>query len=153
MPAITPSYLYTLFAVIAVSSILTVSFMNYANAVRTSLETRKMKNLLDQIAAKATELLTLTMTTNAKASTFIQAPNAMGEKQYWIRLENDSTRAWLEGGFGNTPTENTELRAYIPNCALVSGYYISGYGAICLTCSVDNGAIKIQILSASQNGG
>ncbi|MGQ9538418.1 MAG: hypothetical protein ACUVTE_02375 [Candidatus Bathycorpusculaceae bacterium] len=153
MPALTPSYLYTFFATIAVTSILLVSFMGYANAIRFSSETRKLKNLIEHVAAKATELLTLAAATNASAEAFLQAPAAIGEIQYWLRLNNDSARAWLEGGFGNAPTEATELRVYLPNKVLASGYYVSGYGAVRITCSVNADVVQIQLSSSSQNGG
>jgi len=55
MPAITPGHLYTFFAIIAVSSILLVSFMDYAGVIRLSAETQRLKNLMDYVAAKATE--------------------------------------------------------------------------------------------------
>lgn len=153
MPAITPSYIYTFFAIIAVTSILLVSFIGYVNAIRFSSETRKLKNLMDYIAAKTTELLTLATTTNASAEAFLQAPTTIGDKPYWLRLRNDSAKAWLEGGLGNTPTEATELRVYLPNKAIASGYYVSGYGAIRIACSVNAEVIQIQLSSSSPNGG
>ncbi|MCS7124908.1 MAG: hypothetical protein NZ932_05805 [Candidatus Bathyarchaeota archaeon] len=152
MPVITPSYLYTFFALIAVSSILLVSFMEYANAIRFSFETRKLKELMDHVAAEAIELVTMALTANASTETIIQAPPAMGEKQYWLTLKNDSARAWLEGGFGNLPTENTALRVYLACKAEATGYYISGYGAIRLTCSASADAPRIILSGLSQKG-
>jgi len=153
MPAITPSYLYTFFAIIAVSSILVVSFMDYAGAIRFSAETRRLKNLMDYVAAKATELLTLATTTNSTAETFIQAPSTIGNTQYWLRLQNDSSKAWLEGGLGNLPTEETELRVYLPGKASASGYHIGGYGAIRLLCLVSSNIPHLQLSSSTLNGG
>ncbi|GEM_PF-374524 len=155
MPAITPGYLYTFFALIAVSSILLASFMDYANAIRFSSETWKLKDLMDHVAAKTTQLLTLALTANASAENYIQAPAAIGNKQYWLALKNDSAKAWLEGGFGNTPTEGVELRVYLPCKAEASGFYIGGYGAIRLTCSagVVANPPRIQISGSSLNGG
>jgi len=155
MPAITPGYLYTFFALIAVSSILLASFMDYANAIRFSSETWKLKDLMDHVAAKTTQLLTLALTADASAETYIQAPAAIGSKQYWLALKNDSAKAWLEGGFGNAPTESMELRVYLPCKVEASGFYISGYGAICLTCIVGVSANppRIQISGSSLNGG
>lgn len=153
MPAITPSYLYTFFAIIAVSSILVFSFMDYAGAIRFSAETRRLKNLMDCVAAKATELLTLTATTNATAETFIQTPASIGNAQYWLRLRNDSSKAWLEGGLGNLPTEEAELRVYLPSKASTSGYYIGGYGAIRLVCLLSSNIPHLQLSSSTLNGG
>lgn len=152
MPAVTPGYLYTFFALIAVSSILLASFMDYANAIRLSSEIRKFKDLMDLVAAEATELLTIALTTNASAETYIQAPAAIGSKRYWLAFRNDSARAWLEGGFGDTPTEGGVVCVYLPCRAEALGYYVSGYGAIRLTCSTGANEPKLVISGLSQNG-
>ncbi|MGB9960218.1 MAG: hypothetical protein ACPLKQ_06840 [Candidatus Bathyarchaeales archaeon] len=152
MPTITPSYLYTFFAVMVVSSILVASFMDYSGVIRFSAETRKLKNLMDHVAAETTELLNLAAA-NATAETFIQAPSAIGNTQYWLRLRNDSLKAWLEGGFGNLPTKDAELRVYLPSRVSASGFYISGYGAIHITCFVNSSLPNLQLSSSSLNGG
>lgn len=152
MPAITPGYLYTFFALIAVSSILLAAFIDYTNAIRFSSETRMLKDLMDYVAAEATELLTMALTTNVSAETYIQAPAALGHQQYWLAFKTNSAKAWLEGGFGKTLSENGWLRVYLPCNADVSGYYVSGYGAICLTCSTGVDSPRITISGLSQKG-
>jgi len=149
LPSITPSYLYTFVALIAVSSLLVFSFMAYADALRVTTEFKQLKNLMDYVSAKSTELLTLTLTTNATAEASLQMPAVVGNKQYWLQLRNDSTRAWLEGGFGNTPIEGTELRVYLPKEASATGYYVGGYGAARLRCYLDVGVPRIQLTSFS----
>lgn len=134
MPSITPSYLYTFVALIAVSSLLIFSFMAYAEALRVSSEIRQLKNLMDHVAAKSTELLTLTLATNATSETFLPMPVSIGNKQYWLRLCHNSEKAWLEAGLGNIPIEGTELRVYLPKEASATGRYIGGYGAAHLKC-------------------
>ncbi|MEM3580325.1 MAG: hypothetical protein QXH40_00430 [Candidatus Bathyarchaeia archaeon] len=155
MPAITPSYLYTFFAIIAVGSILLVSFMGYANAIRLSSEMGKLKDLVDLVAAKATELISLAKAANTTAEVFIQAPAAIGDRLYWLMLGNDSSMVWVEGGLGNTPIAEAGVRVYLPSTALAYGYYVSGYGAILLKCSMNQeaGIIEVQLSSSSQNGG
>ena len=147
MPSITPSYLYTLIALIAVSSLLVFSFMAYADAIRVSSEVKQLKNLMSYVATKSTELLTLTLATNATLEAFLQMPEAVGNKYYWLQLRNDSAKAWLEGGFGNMPTEGAELRIYLPKEASAQGYYIGGYGAVYLECHVGAGVPQIQLRS------
>mgnify|MGYP001048611104 FL=1 len=149
MPSITPSYLYTLIALIAVSSLLVFSFMAYADAIRVSSEVKQLKNLMSYVATKSTELLTLTLTTNSTSEAFLQMPEAVGNKHYWLQLRNDSVKAWLEGGFGNMPTEGTELCIYLPKEASAQGYYIGGYGAAYLKCYLDAGVPQIQLTSSS----
>ena len=86
MSSIPPSYLYTFVAMIAVSSLLIFSFMAYAEAIRFSSEARQLKNLLDHVAGKSTELVTLTLATNATAESFLQMPTSIGNRQYWLGL-------------------------------------------------------------------
>lgn len=134
MPSITLGYLYTFVALMAVSSLLIFSFMAYAEALRVSSETRQLKNLMDHVAAKSTELLTLTLAINTTSEAFLPMPVSIGNKQYWLRLCNNSEKTWLEGGLGNVPMEGTELRVYLPKEACATGYYIGGYGAVHLRC-------------------
>jgi len=152
LPSITPSYLYSFVALIAISSLLLLSFMAYASALRFSSEIGQLKNLIDRVASKSTELLTLAMTTNATAEAFIQMPPSIGDKQYWLQLRNDTSKAWLEGGFGNIPVEGTELRVYLPTEAPATGHYIAGYGAAHLSCYVSAGVPQIQLTGSSESG-
>jgi hypothetical protein len=151
LPSIAPSYLYTFVALLAVSSLLVFSFMAYADAFRVSSEVSRLKNLMDQVAAKGTELLTLTSTTNATAEAYLQMPTAIGNKQYWLQLRNDTTKAWLEAGFGNTPVEGTELRVYLPKEASATGYYVGGYGAARLRCYLNAGVPQVRLESSSES--
>jgi len=150
LPSITPGYLYTFIALIAVSSLLVFSFMTYADALRVSFEVRQLKNLMDHVAAKATELLTLALATNTSTETFLQMPVAIGNRQYWLQFRNDSSKAWLEGGFGNIFIEGTELRVYLPIGASATGHYMGGYGATRLECYLDAGVPQIQLTSSSE---
>lgn len=149
MPSITPSYLYTLVALIAISSLLVFSFMTYAEAIRFSSEAKQLKSLMNYVTAKGTELLTLTLTTKASAEAYLQMPTTVGNKYYWLQLRNDSEKVWIEGGFGNIPKEGVELRVYLPKEASAQGYYISGYGAACLKCYFEAGVPQIQLANAS----
>jgi hypothetical protein len=126
--------------------------MAYADALRVSSEVNQLKNLMSYVATKNTELLTLASTTNATTEAYLQMPTAIGNKQYWLQLCNDSRKTWLEGGFGNTPVEETELRVYLPQEASATGYYIGGYGAAYLKCCVSAGVLQIQLTSSSGSG-
>ncbi|MBX5328890.1 MAG: hypothetical protein QHH18_06845 [Candidatus Bathyarchaeota archaeon] len=150
MPSITPSYLYTFVALIAISSMLIFSFMAYGDALRAPLEVKQLKNLMGYVAAKGTELLTLASTTNATTETFLQMPTKIGDRQYWLRLRNDSAKTWLEGGFGNTPTEGNELQVSLPKEALATGYYKSGYDAAHLECRISDGILQLFLSSQSE---
>jgi hypothetical protein len=150
LPSITPSYLYTFIALIAVSSLLLFSFMAYANALRFSSEIKQLKNLMDHVAAEATELVTLSSTTKATTKIYLQIPTTIGDKHYWLQLRNDSEKTWLEGGFGNLPIEGAELQIYLPKGVWATGYYIGGYGAAQLECFFEDGVLRIQLTSLGE---
>jgi len=150
LPSITPSYLYTFIALMAVSSLLVFSFMAYSDTLRVFSETKQLKNLMDYVAAKSTELLTLTLATNATAEAYLQMPAAIGNKQFWLQLRNDSAKAWLEGGLGNILVEGTELRVYLPKEVSATGYYIGGYGAARLKCYANAEVPQVQLTSSTE---
>jgi len=150
LPSITPSYLYTFIALIAVSSLLLFSFMTYANALRFSSEVKQLKNLMDHVASEATELVTLSLTTNAATKIYLQMPTTIGDKHYWLQLRNDSGKAWLEGGFGNLPIEGAELQVHLPKGVWATGYYVGGYGAAQLECYFEDDVLRIQLTSLGE---
>ncbi len=152
MPSITPSHLYTFIALIVVSGILVISFMDYAEALRFSSEAKQLKNIMDCVASKCTELLTLTLTTNSTTEAFIQTPKSIGNKQYWLALQNDSSEAWLEGGLGGTPLQGMDLHVHFPKAGLSTGYYISGDGAVQISSSFKEDSLVILLTSSHESG-
>ena len=151
MPSIPLSFLYTTFAVLAVGGLLLLSFSAYTGALRASSEMRKLEGLLDHVASITTELLTLTMETNAFSEIQLPMPETIGDRYYWLQLGNDSNSAWLEGGFGNNPVHGVGSRAYVPSKILAQGYYISGNGAVQLECYTSLNLTQIT-LSSSREG-
>lgn len=149
MPSITPGYLYTFIALLAVSSLLVFSFMAYTGVLRFSSEVKLLKNLMDNIAARSTQLLTLALATNSSSETYIQMPVAIGNMQYWIQIRNSSAKSWLEGGFGDTLIEQTDMRVYLPSEVSASGHYVGGYGAAHLECSFEDDVVRIFLESTS----
>jgi len=136
----------------AVSGLLIIAFMNYTGAMRVSSELRQLKNLMDQAAAKSTELLTTSLATNATIEAFIQVPAAIGEREYWLQLRNDSSKAWIEGGLGNNPTESGAFRVYLPKETSAMGDFIGGHGALYLSCRLNAGTPAIELSSSSESG-
>lgn len=150
MPLITPSYLYTFVALLAVSSLLVFSFMAYSGNIRFSAEARQLRNLTSIVAIKSTELLTLTSTTNASAEAYVEMPASIGSQQYWIKLQNNSGKAWLESGFGSVPTEESDLRVYLPNEVFATGHYAAGHGPAKLVCHTFDNVPYIQLTDFSE---
>jgi hypothetical protein len=115
--------------------------------MRETSEANRLENLMNLVALESIRLLTLTLSTNASTEAFLQLPPRIGDKQYWLKLENDSSRAWIEGGFGNSPSESGKLRVSIIKAVLATGSYVSGYGAARLSCFFDVGVVQIQLSS------
>lgn len=132
-----------------VGSLLVFTFVDYADAFKSSSEVRRLKGLMDCVAAKGTELVALALGANASADAFIETPQTIGNKGYWLQLLNDSSKTWIEGGLGTTPFEGSDLRTYLPQKASGTGYYISGHGMIRLKCALDAGTAQIQLVDSS----
>jgi hypothetical protein len=150
LPSILPSYLYTFIALLAVSSLLVFSFMAYVSAVRSASEIELLKNLMDRVAAKGTELVTLALTTDAEAESFMQMPTTIGSMQYWLQLRSNAESCWVEGGFGDTVTEGTDLRVYLPEETVASGIYVAGHGAAYLSCNFSAETPQLQLSNFSE---
>jgi len=140
LPSIASSHLYTFLVMATVSTLLICSFSLYASTVRIIPEIEQLKNILDHVAAKGNELLTLVTATNSTVHTLIQLPSTIGHQEYWIRVRNDTSNAWVEGALGQIREDITEYRVFFPRNVWASGHYIGGYGPATLECYM-NGSI------------
>lgn len=150
MPAITPGYLYSFLALLAVSGLLVASFMAYANTLRSSSEAKTLKNLMDVIASRCTELLAMSASTSVQVETSIQIPRLLGNTMYWVRLRNDSSYAWVEGGLGDVVNDYAELRSYVPKDIFATGTQLSTSGMIVLECGVESGTTRLRMDNAHE---
>ncbi len=151
MPAIAPSYIYAFFALVAVSSILIFSFSAYASTLRTIPEREQLENLLNHVASKGYELITLVTTTNSTSEVVLQLPSAIGNKQYWIRLRNEPSKAWVEGALGSIHGGNVTNRVYLPKTVSVFGDYSSGFGPAVLECYINGSTVNLRLTYWREN--
>ena len=135
MPSIIPNYVYTFFALTVVGTLLIATFSAYAVSVKQDVEIEELKNLLEYVAAESCELISTSTTNNSTATVRVPLPYRVGEKRYWIQLGNDSSKAWVEGGFGTSPVQSF-LTIFVPGPVAASGLYTSGYGFAELECQV-----------------
>lgn len=138
-------------AVALVSSILICAFNTYTITLRETIEVEQLKNILSSVVASGNELLAVLGATNSTLRTVIQPPSSIGNKQYWIRLANDSSHAWLEGGLGGIRNNAFMYKAFLPGEISVSGHYVSGYGAIIMECYMNGSSQQLNIESSSPN--
>jgi len=152
LPSIATSHFYTFVALAAISTILIFSFSSYASTIRTAPEIENLKNILNHIAAKGNELLTLVTTTNSTTHLIVQLPSAIGNREYWIRVRNDSSNAWLEGALGQTRNGETAYCVFFPEKMSTSGYYLGGYGPAILECYMNGSVPQLNLSSLGGNG-
>lgn len=151
MPAIAPSYIYSFFALIIVSTLLISSFAAYATTLRTIPEIEQLENLLNHVASKGYELITLTTATNSTTEAVLQLPSTIGTKQYWIRLRNESSKVWVEGALGSIHEGSVTNRVYLPKTLSVYGNYSSGYGPAVLECYINGSTISLCLTPWREN--
>ena len=127
MPSIIPAYVQMLVAMTAVGTLLIFSFNSYASTLRSVPETEQLDNLLNYVAAKATELTTSTPT-EGTTQLYFDLPTSLGDRPYWIRLQNDTLQSWVMGGFGTYWNITSSHRVSLPGNSIVTGHYLSVYG-------------------------
>ena len=128
MPSVVSSYIYTLAALTAVSALLIYSLNSYAYTLRANAETDQLQSILNGVAAKANEVLTLVTTTNSSLTVYLNLPTTIGNHYYWMRMRNDSAKAWVEGSLGDMVEGNIDLQVEIPSEAKLSGHFVSTHG-------------------------
>lgn len=147
MPSVVSSYIYTLAALTAVSALLIYSLYSYTATLRNMSEMDQLKNILNEVATKANELLTLVETTNSSTRAFVLLPTSIGSQQYWMQLRNDSSSAWLEGFLGQTVGGDEAHRVFLPPKTSASGYFIAGQGPALLECYPNGSAPRLNLAS------
>lgn len=101
--------------------------------------------MLNRIASKGYELITLTTVTNSTSEAVLQLPSAIGNKQYWIRLRNMTSKAWIEGALGSIHKGNIANRVYLPKTVSALGNYSSGYGPAVLKCYMNGSTVNLHL--------
>jgi hypothetical protein len=145
MPTIAPSHIYTFFALVTVAALLVATFNAFATSLKTIPESEQLQNLTNYVSAKGHELVTLATGTNSNIQAVLRLPPTIGNRQYWIRLRNESEGKWVEGGLGSGPESPTANRAYLPSVISVLGNYSSGYGPAVLECNMENRTVNLRL--------
>ena len=140
LPSTVPSHIYTMIALAVVGALLVATVNSYTGTLRGTSEIEQLRNLLSQVAAKGSELITLTASTNSTAETLVQLPASIGTQQYWIRARNDASNSWVEGALGRLIEEEAPNKVYLPKGITARGHFVSGYGSAILEAYM-NGSI------------
>ena len=148
MPSIIPSYVYTLFACMVVGALLIMaSSMSIAN-VKNQADLQRLRNIADSVATDALQIVSQVKTNNLTANLSLNIPISVGNQRYWLRLDNDTFRAWIDIGFGTNPT-SSQQRTYIPSIVSAFGAFVSGAGFPGLRCYLNNSVVCLELTGGS----
>ncbi len=147
MPSTIPGHIYTMIALAVIGALLIATVNSYTTSLRNASEIEQLRNLLGQVAAKGSELITLVASANLSAHASLQLPAAIGTQQYWLRARNNSSNAWIEGALGQMVDVAVPNRVYLPRGTSVSGYYVSGYGAAILEAYINGSNPQLNLSS------
>jgi len=137
MPSDSTDFLYSLLALSMVGIILTAALSSYGELLKQSSEKKQLEDVLKKAGSKVIYALMLLTENNATLSLTFQLPSKIGDRYYWIRIANDSSSSWIEGGFGiESRTEEQEYRIYLPRKIYASGAFESRYEIARLNCSL-----------------
>jgi type II secretory pathway pseudopilin PulG len=134
-------------ALAVVGALLVAAINAYTTTLRTTSEIEQLKNLLNVVAAKGTELLTIAASTNSSTQVFLQLPATIGHQQYWMRAGNDSSSTWIEGALGPITHIETQNRVFLPQGASASGSLVGGYGPAVLESYMNGSTPQLNIAS------
>ena len=144
MPSDSTDFLYSLLALSMVGIILTAALSSYGGLLKQSSEEKQLEDALKKVGSKAAYALMLLTENNATLSLNFKMPHKIGDRYYWIRIANDSSSSWVEGGFGlESRTGDQEYRIYLPRKVYASGTFESRYETARLNCSLVNSAPRI----------
>ena len=107
-------------------------------------EKQQLSNIADYVATESLELISHAAAENLTSTLHLDVPPLIGNQRYWIKMANDSAKAWVEVGFGTTVLSSGQL-AYIPSDVAASGTYISGSGAVLLECYSDSSGVQLTL--------
>jgi sporulation-control protein spo0M len=135
MPSIIPGYVYTLFASIIVGTLIIGMCGLSVASVKHDAEEQQLSTIASYVVAKSVALSSQAVATDFTLKLPLDLPSSVGNQRYWVRIQNDSYRTWVEVGYGSAAL-STQQRAYIPVEVSASGVYVSGSGVAYLEYSV-----------------
>jgi len=144
MPSSSIDFLYSFLTLSMVGIILTAASASYCGLLKESSESEQLEALLEKMEAKATYALMLLSENNATLILNFHMPSKIGDRYYWIRIANDSSSSWIEGGFGiESRIGDQEYRVYLPRKVYAFGTFESLYEIAQLNCSLVGSTPKI----------
>ena len=148
MPSIIPSYIYTIFATVIVST-LVIGMCGLATSnIKQEAEKKQLSNIASYVAAKSLELGSNAFTNNLTSTVVLDVPGIIGDKMYWIRIANSSSETWVETGFG-TSAVRSGYKTEIPLDISASGTVVSSSGLLLLSSYRDSAGVHLRLEGGS----
>jgi hypothetical protein len=110
--------------------------------VKQQAEQQELSTIANYVVSQSMQVLSSDSADNFASTMLLNLPSSVGGQRYWVRVDNDSSRAWVEIGFGIDP-EFDGQRAYFPAEVSASGTYVSGSGAISLCAYRDGTSVYL----------
>jgi len=147
LPSTLAGHIYTMVALVAIGTLLVTTLNSYTATLKATSEAEQLKNILNQVAAKANELITTAAATNSSTRFFLQLPATIGYQQYWLRARNDSSSAWIEGSLGQMVEKTAPNRLFLPKGTSAFGYFVGGYGPAILESHMNGSTPQLDLAS------
>jgi hypothetical protein len=112
--------------------------------IKNEAEKQQLSNIAEYVATESLEVVSQATAENLTSTLHLDVPQLIGKQRYWIKMENDSAKAWVKVGFGTTVVSSEQL-AYIPSEVAASGTYISGSGPAILECFSDTSGVQLTL--------
>ena len=129
MPSVSVDFVYSMMALLIVSTILTCSFIAYVNPLRERAEVDQLQKILNHIASKAEEVLLLAKERNSSITAVLQLPLRIGNRDYSIQFTNRTSQINLEGRLiANGLSSERTCTVALPSGFPGSGLFYSKYG-------------------------
>ncbi len=132
-------------ALAIVGALLIAIASSYTSELRSTSEAEQLRNILSQVAAEGSQLLTLITNGNSSARVFVQLPAALGSSQYWLRIRNDSAYAWIEGALGQEVNASVPNKFFLPKGISAEGDFVGGYGPALLEAYMNGSALQLKL--------
>ena len=145
MPAIIPSYVYTMIAFAIIGALLISSVISYTNTLKITSEKKQLYNVMSQLSTSAITMANLLSKENSSAQAFVDLPSSIGNQQYWLSFQNDSFYAWIYGGFGTDVQKTGSDQMFLLKGLDINGNFVSGYGSAIIEGSRNGSTITLNL--------
>jgi hypothetical protein len=136
--------MYSIFAALIVGTIIVTSCAVAMTSLRNDAVNQQLSNVDEYIATQSLTLINQVNENGQNATQVLDLPTAIGNQEYWVSLDNDSSSAWVESGFGSAAMQS-EPEIYIPADVSASGAYVSGWGNALLQCCIQNQTVTLTL--------